>query len=120
MRAVALPSSEELFNEKEGERAASLPPFLPNDRLFKAQEPNSTTLKLAFCGFFSYHFLFAVASQKLVFVLCWAGGIWGLEREMLPECEWLRARRKAGLHAALHMNTTCFCTLSLLWLRKSD
>lgn len=118
MRAVALPSSEELFNEKEGERAASH----PSSQMTGFSKPKNqfNNFEVGLLRFFSYHFLSAVASQKLVFVLCWAGDIWGLEREILPECEWLRARRKAGLHAALHMNTTCFCTLSLLWLPKSD
>lgn len=76
MRAVALPSSEEPFNEKEGERAASH----PSSQMTGFQSPSTKfhNFEVGLLHFFSYHFLSALSSQKRVFVLCWAGGIWGL------------------------------------------
>lgn len=124
MRAVALPSSEKLFNEKEGGKTASH----PSSQMTGFSKPKHQIQQLWSWpyAFFSCLFLSAVASEKLVFVLCWAGGIWGLKVRWCQSANgWELAGWKTGLqlhcmgmtHAVAH--SACFGSLNLIKIQRS-
>lgn len=103
MRAVALPSSEEPFNEKEGERAASH----PSSQMTGFQSPSTKfhNFEVGLLRFFLATIFSLLCLHRSWYLFFVGLGVFG-DLEMLPECEWLRAERKAGLHAALHTNAT--------------